>query len=148
MRRLTICGLMPNPKVWRGEPIAGSRTESRLAELLGWDVVTLRGSVRYDNLYASPTATLRLHPRAETIDAIERAHDSGSDSLLFLGTPPRCVVAGARWLTWYAASNPPEGEIMAVAFLPHPSGLNRWWNDEQNRLDAESFMRSVGEEIT
>jgi hypothetical protein len=28
-----------------------------------------------------------------------------------------------------------------VAILPHPSGINRWWNDPANRRRAKQFMR-------
>lgn len=30
-----------------------------------------------------------------------------------------------------------------AAILPHPSGVNRWWNDLINRQNARRFMRRV-----
>jgi len=33
-----------------------------------------------------------------------------------------------------------------AAILPHPSGLNRWWNEEENRDAARSFMADLGED--
>lgn len=33
------------------------------------------------------------------------------------------------------------------AIIPHPSGINRWWNDAENRAAGEAFLRSVGEQV-
>lgn len=30
---------------------------------------------------------------------------------------------------------------VTVAIVPHPSGLNRWWNDADNRSQARRFLR-------
>lgn len=43
-------------------------------------------------------------------------------------------------LTWQ------KMEDCSVAIMPHPSGVNRWWNDEQNKADAAAFLRSVFED--
>lgn len=32
-----------------------------------------------------------------------------------------------------------------VRVLPHPSGINRWWNGSANYKDAEAFMRNIVE---
>lgn len=32
----------------------------------------------------------------------------------------------------------------SAAYLPHTSGLNRWYNRESNRLQATEFMRQLG----
>lgn len=29
--------------------------------------------------------------------------------------------------------------------MPHPSGINRWWNDDQNIIEAVRFMHNVVE---
>ena len=31
-----------------------------------------------------------------------------------------------------------------AAILPHPSGINRWWNDPDNKKRAKRFMRALG----
>lgn len=41
-------------------------------------------------------------------------------------------------LSWH-----PVGEGLAAAVVPHPSGLNRWWNDPDNRVRARLFLRPV-----
>lgn len=33
------------------------------------------------------------------------------------------------------------------AYLPHPSGVNRWYNDPNNRFLAESFLRKLAKEV-
>jgi uracil-DNA glycosylase len=32
------------------------------------------------------------------------------------------------------------------ATVPHPSGVNKWWNDSQNRERGEDFLRRVAEQ--
>ncbi len=32
-----------------------------------------------------------------------------------------------------------------IRILPHPSGINRWWNDPRHMLEAETFMRRIVE---
>jgi uracil-DNA glycosylase len=35
------------------------------------------------------------------------------------------------------------GGAIAVAVVPHPSGVNHWWNDPANRSEAAEFMASA-----
>ena len=34
-----------------------------------------------------------------------------------------------------------------VYVIPHPSGLNRWYNDESNKLMAQEFLRAIIERV-
>lgn len=34
-----------------------------------------------------------------------------------------------------------NSEAFRAAVLPHPSGINRWWNDRQHRRAAQRFMQ-------
>lgn len=34
-----------------------------------------------------------------------------------------------------------------VAYLPHTSGLNRWWNDPFNLCTGQAFLRSLRDEV-
>lgn len=36
-----------------------------------------------------------------------------------------------------------EGEPFRWAMLPHPSGVNRWWNEPENREAAREFLRQL-----
>lgn len=33
---------------------------------------------------------------------------------------------------------------LSTVVVPHPSGINRWWNDEGNRTIARMFLESLG----
>ena len=41
------------------------------------------------------------------------------------------------YLTWV------QHRGMTTAILPHPSGVNRWYNDPRNKRAAERFLRSI-----
>jgi hypothetical protein len=63
--------------------------------------------------------------------------------VLMLGTKV-CDAFGVKqphWLTIYELNGDNQG--MAV---PHPSGLNRWWNDDTNIRAAKYMLRAMVEE--
>lgn len=39
----------------------------------------------------------------------------------------------------------PNQTIFEVVVVPHPSGVNRWWNDPQNEARAREFLAALGE---
>lgn len=41
-----------------------------------------------------------------------------------------------------------DGSEYYAAVLPHPSGINRWWNDSTHKLLAEKFMRKTMEMVS
>lgn len=45
-------------------------------------------------------------------------------------------VDAADWMTWQ-----PLATDRLVAVLPHPSGLNHWWNEEANVVLASDFLQ-------
>lgn len=49
----------------------------------------------------------------------------------------------------YQAGEPvrPVHSEFQAAILPHPSGLNRWWNDPDNRDAARAFMQHTVDEV-
>jgi hypothetical protein len=49
-------------------------------------------------------------------------------------------LASAPYLEWTEA----RGRTWVV--MPHPSGVNRWWNDEENRLLATVAALRIREE--
>jgi uracil-DNA glycosylase len=42
-----------------------------------------------------------------------------------------------EYLTWYRVGDVP------VAVIPHPSGVNKWWNEPANRARFAAFMAAV-----
>ena len=45
----------------------------------------------------------------------------------------------AEILTWHHAGIP----FCEFAVVPHPSGINRWWNDPVHRITASLFLRDA-----
>ena len=98
---------------------------------------------------------LRLRSRDPAAEARERAAAlvprlSGRRVLL-LGSN----VAGAfgffdrpalRWQTFYHFDGETHRRVGPTALLPHPSGVNLWWNDPENRGRAARFMRALARE--
>lgn len=37
----------------------------------------------------------------------------------------------------------PSGNFYQAAVLPHPSGINRWWNYQENKTHAVKFMQET-----
>lgn len=54
----------------------------------------------------------------------------------YLG-PWRCVVLDD------GGNSPPASRAFLCAVIPHPSGVNRWWNDPKNTRSARAFLRSA-----
>ena len=46
-----------------------------------------------------------------------------------------------EYLKWYRIEN--RGMLIWAAVVPHPSGVNRWWNDANNRRRARKFFREL-----
>lgn len=46
-------------------------------------------------------------------------------------------------LKWQRIARPAWSAYHA-AVLPHPSGINRWWNDPENKSSAANFMKKTG----
>lgn len=46
-----------------------------------------------------------------------------------------------KYLKWYRIEN--RGMLIWAAVVPHPSGVNRWWNDANNRRRARKFFREL-----
>lgn len=49
----------------------------------------------------------------------------------------RAVGAPEEWFRWEVSGG------ITVASMPHPSGLNRWWNDLRNVSVGKKFVRSL-----
>lgn len=46
-------------------------------------------------------------------------------------------------LQWYEWPFGGYSKDFTVAIMPHPSGLNRWYNDPVNRMRTEEFLREL-----
>lgn len=45
------------------------------------------------------------------------------------------------WLTWVCVRG------AKVSVVPHPSGVNRWWNDETNLRNGRSFLTQFAKQV-
>jgi hypothetical protein len=64
--------------------------------------------------------------------------------VLFLGRRAAgAFKVSGDYLTWARkeVDLPGKPTKFEVAILPHPLGINRWWNDPENRGRAERFLR-------
>ena len=128
------------------------RSGARLARLAG--LSTLADAFELWNvLDRFPGAEARgdAFPLAEAREAIRASESAlrGRRVVLLGGS----VAAAVRWrgapLEWgvieKTAWTPERGlELVArydVALLPHPSGLNHWWNDPENEAAASRFLK-------
>lgn len=68
------------------------------------------------------------------------AERHGVERIVFLLQPRRAGLKNHEWFTWYQQLTGVE-----IAFSPHPSGLNRWWNDRDNYKLAALFWSDLGE---
>lgn len=136
MRRLTVLG-----EASKGGPPFRGPSGLRLARLAGLEFEDLAGRVRFRNLLPEwpgkdPRGKGDLWPVAEARERARSIRLTGD--VLFAGRR----VAGAfgvsaPYLEWV----PFRGKRAAV--FPHPSGINRWWNDPARAAEAGRFLREA-----
>lgn len=156
------------PELWLLPDDSGvSHAANRLREFSGYSHRTYRGLFERDNLlHALPPrqAKGRAFPvdlaRAQSARVVRRAAEK-HQAIVVLGR------RAARAFQWYFRY--PEGRIRAVtepmplqfglvaewdtagflggavrgAMVPHPSAVNRWWNEARNRDAARRFFDAL-----
>ncbi len=51
-------------------------------------------------------------------------------------------------LEWRATPTLPDGTAaFRFAIVPHTSGINRWWNENENEYEGGEFLASVGRQV-
>lgn len=146
MTKLILIGQAPAQK---GNPraVLEGRLGERIAELFGisnwWYVQnTQRFNILPKWMGKSGKGDLFPMPLARQ-NARRMRYSLGGCRVLFIGIQ----VAAAfdvthkplRWKNYPIAAD--HNESFRCAILPHPSGVNHWWNDICNRADAADFMR-------
>ena len=163
MRRLLIVGQAPSRTSDPRRPLEGDRIKRALTGLLGIDEATYLREVERVNLLA----TWAPKESGGEGDAFDRALGRAAAAclanghlrfpsqrhVLLLGrnvarafdgvwTPPSRLADGVP-IRWHV-----RNQTVWVAVLPHPSGVNRWWNDPKNRRAARRFMRRLGRAVS
>ena len=90
----------------------------------------------------------RFPSRLARINASRMQHSFGGCHVLFVGIQTaRSFLSKGPILTWRKSTVPDTDIVYRSAILPHPSGVNRWWNKLSNRRKASGFMRATWHEI-
>lgn len=115
----------------------------RLLQYTGWDRADYLGPhCERTNVFDVPTpakewSTYIARERVCWLDLDQYSY------VVFLGRKVAAsYVHSAAFLEWQRC--PP----ISVAICPHPSGMNRWWNDEQNRREARRFFNRLWTDLT
>lgn len=119
-----------------GESLGSGGTRRRLASLIGVSRDELMDAVLWLNLWEYPGTRVERYVRL-----VEESAEPG-DAIVLLGRK----VSSAFGLD----DVPPLGRVVrgsgagpVLLCLPHPSGLNRWWNDPGNVESAETSLREL-----
>jgi uracil-DNA glycosylase len=136
---ILIVGQAPSASSDPSEPLSG-RSGRRLASLCG---MTLEEFLRaFDRVNLLP----EFPGKASKGDRFPMAAGrSAAKAILAASQPRRCVLLGTGvWKSFGLPPSPapflwlPAGPRL-FSLCPHPSGVNRWWNDPLNEGQARSF---------
>lgn len=139
--RPLIVGEAPTAET-EGRPAFHGRCARFLERAAGLPEGGLRAAFRATNLLERPPARQgkgHAFPWREAAPAAER---------VLARTRGPLIVAGKRAARAFGLSDPQYLRWTRVggrrvAVIPHPSGINRWWNDPANRGAAEAFLRGA-----
>lgn len=138
--RLLIVGEAPSRLV--SEPLTGP-SGRRLSELMGIEHGEMLERFERTNLLADWPGRDGHGSAFPLLLAMSRAlelREGPWDAFLLLGKRVAAAFgfrADVRYLAWYEMAD------RRFAVLPHPSGVNRWFNEPANRAQARRFLRSV-----
>lgn len=134
---VTVVGEAPGRRGEATAPLRGRSGETicrlaGVASLAAFRVVNLLG-------FFPGSAGKGAHaPRAAFRAAWMALEPSLSGAVLLLGKRVGAAAAARPvYLEWERRGR------YRLAIVPHPSGINRWWNDESNRTEAERFFRAL-----
>jgi len=119
-----------------GEKQGTGGTRRRLAALLGVSVDEMMDAVVWINLWEYPGT--RPERYVELIEDGARPRDA----IILLGRRvARAFRLGDLRALGTVSRNAGHGPVIIA--LPHPSGLNRWWNDPDRLDDALIALRAL-----
>ena len=115
----------------------GYSSSHRMADMLGVSREEFLREVVWINMFDQP-----FSDPSKLVGVVERAANPQSDAIILLGRK----VATA----WHMEDMKPLAFIkrhggmgVSVLILPHPSGLNRWWNKRDNAELARIELNAV-----
>lgn len=118
----------------------GSDSGERLAGLAGLEHSgQLLDHFALDNVFRVRGAWDRLLAVDRVQEIMAQAEEDGTPVVVFLGARARDAAGLSNKfpMRLYGVGKPRR------AWMPHPSGLTRYWNDEDNRAAALRFLTSI-----
>ena len=137
MTRLLLVGEAPSRAPTRDGPLSG-RCGRRLADLAGLPYDAYLEAVERRNLLARNPG--RSGPKGDAFPMREARARAWAFSRVYAGR--RAILLGRRVAAAFGRPNAPYlrwislAPFSAAMVFPHPSGVSRWWNCEENVLCA------------
>lgn len=128
-------------------PFSGGRTGALLEELAGVPLDVLQREWTFVNVLphypgSAPSGVGDAFPMSEARAQALAISDTwvSGDRIVLCG---RNVARSFGWTSLPYLSWERGPFDIAISVFPHPSGLNRWWNDLDNRVEAAMFLRDL-----
>jgi uracil-DNA glycosylase len=154
-----LVGQAPSRESDPTRPFSG-RSGARLAALAGVEHDRLAEAFRLRNVidwYPGPGRggekgdAFPMRVARPAAIALARTFEIGASVILVgLNVARAFRVGSEKPLTWFRCAvvhDLPGGVARFVGFraaiIPHPSGINRWWNEPANELAAAEFLREA-----
>lgn len=140
-----LIGQAPSAET-EGRPAFDGRSGRFLASLLGLPLPELFRRLEATNLIGRfPGKAVRpgkgdLFPTEEAKEAAAKLDVTGREVLL--AGKKVAAAFGLKKVGWFEPTKLGKGERSAKV-IPHPSGVNRWWNDEKNREKAKKVLKKL-----
>lgn len=147
MAKIVLVGQAPSRETDGRAPFSG-RSGKRLSFLLGIEPERLAEVVELRNLFDRWPGKKGKGDRFMLNDARELARAmsfDGADVVVLVG---RNVAAafGLHYMGYFEPASLLYGDEdrgLLAYVIPHPSGINRWWNVARNAVAATAFLRSL-----
>lgn len=141
--KILLVGYCPSHRGSPSRPLDGPGTGHRLAKLCGLSHEEYLKTFDRINLhYETPLkrdSDTRAKGRLNAVEVLRRKNEKmiilGREVLQAFGAyvdPSDCPIA-----SWFDFGS------VKIAYIPHPSGLNRYYNDSKNTKLVERFLRST-----
>ena len=134
-----IVGQAPG-RIAKDGPLLSGQSATRLRSLLMTSRIEFEAratTMNVDDEYrgkAGKGDLFKLRRGHAKFKVLTASHPSQPILLCGLAVARACGLIDAPILRWFAW----EGRWVAI--MPHPSGINQWWNSAHNRVRAKSFL--------
>jgi len=124
---------------------SSGRAQKRLGALCGLSAEEFRSGVGWVNLLSRWPGK---NGKGDAFDFVKARHQAWKLNLLFKDGQ-RVVFLGRNVCrTFNAETLEPLSSVLSITgtrfwHVPHPSGVNRWWNDPAHRRSAAAVLRTI-----